>query len=569
MPSDSIENEDFELSRFRKSREGSSESDVSLYGVDGDETAGSDNDDFEIEEDQCEKHQSIHILPLYAQLPHDQQKRVFEPAPEGSRMIVLATNVAETSLTIPGIRYVFDCGRAKEKRYDTSTGVQSFDIEWISKANASQRAGRAGRSGPGHCYRLYSSAVFERDFEEHPAPEILRVAVDGVVLKLCNIGIPVNGFPFPTPPNPQALSTARTLLENLGAIQNGKLTQLGEELDNYPLSPRLSRILAVAQQRKCQLDHVVSLVAILTTPDIYIPENQLKPSGDLAGDDTEGTAAETHRKEHNRFHATMSRYDRHSDATKLLTTLSDFAQHQTTPPHFKTFTRVKALSETLQLRAQLHNLIAAQRHITPPRNQTGPILTAPSPPQLDNLRHLAAAGFTDQIAQRADLSPTPPPLGAKRPSRAVHVPYITLFGSHEEKARSTGGFVHIHAASVLARLPPASLPRFVAYSHLSLAAASSIPAPDDTRARVRMHPLAPLSAEQIVELAEETPLLREGKPMKWEKLERGESGEERREVLSVPFLKGEAGGREWPLPLARRVVQRRVGGGGWVVEKVL
>lgn len=123
----------------------------------------------------------LHVLPLYSLLPTKDQLRVFEDAPEGSRMCILATNVAETSLTIPGIRYVVDCGRSKERSFDKTTGVQSFDIGWISKASAMQRAGRSGRTAPGHCYRLYSSAVYERDFPEFAEAEILRMPIEGTL----------------------------------------------------------------------------------------------------------------------------------------------------------------------------------------------------------------------------------------------------------------------------------------------------------------------------------------------------------------------------------------------------
>lgn len=151
--------------------------------VSGDEsgTNKEDDDDFAVEIS-AELTPSMHILPLYSLLPTSEQLRVFEDPPEGSRLVVLATNIAETSLTIPGIRYVFDCGRAKDRRYDDITGVQSFEIGWISKASASQRAGRAGRTGPGHCYRLYSSAVYERDFEDFTKPEILRTPLEGSYL---------------------------------------------------------------------------------------------------------------------------------------------------------------------------------------------------------------------------------------------------------------------------------------------------------------------------------------------------------------------------------------------------
>ena len=122
----------------------------------------------------------LHVLPLFSLLSVSEQLRIFQPPPDGSRLCVVATNVAETSLTIPGIRYVVDCGRVKERIYDKGTGVESYQIGWISKASAAQRAGRAGRTGPGHCYRLYSSAVFERDFSQFSEPEILKYPIEGI-----------------------------------------------------------------------------------------------------------------------------------------------------------------------------------------------------------------------------------------------------------------------------------------------------------------------------------------------------------------------------------------------------
>ena len=122
----------------------------------------------------------LHVLPLFSLLPVAEQLQVFQPPPEGSRLCVVATNIAETSLTIPGIKYVVDCGRVKERVYNKNTGVESFQIGWISKASAAQRAGRAGRTGPGHCYRLYSSTVFERDFNQFSEPEILKSPIEGI-----------------------------------------------------------------------------------------------------------------------------------------------------------------------------------------------------------------------------------------------------------------------------------------------------------------------------------------------------------------------------------------------------
>ncbi|KAL8894879.1 MAG: hypothetical protein Q9207_008378 [Kuettlingeria erythrocarpa] len=243
-----------------------------------DEVEDEDDRDFDID-DPTPASSRIHILPLYSQLQTKDQLKVFEPPPEGARLIVLATNVAETSLTIPGIRYVFDCGRAKEKKYNQLSGVQSFEIGWISKASASQRAGRAGRTGPGHCYRLYSSAVYERDFEEHAEPEIIKMPAEGVVLQLKSMDLQhVVNFPFPTPPDRQSLAKAEHLLTYLGAITNGgKITPIGRDLSIYPLSPRLSKILLIGHQQKC-MPYTIAMVAALSVPELFPISKQMKPA---------------------------------------------------------------------------------------------------------------------------------------------------------------------------------------------------------------------------------------------------------------------------------------------------
>lgn len=134
---------------------------------------------------------ALYVLPLYAMLPASAQLRVFEEVPEGHRLVVVATNVAETSLTIPSIKYVVDTGKEKVKTYNYTNGMATFEVQWISKASAAQRSGRAGRTGPGHCYRLYSSAAFSKDdlFPDFSHPEISKIPVDGVVLLMKFMGI--------------------------------------------------------------------------------------------------------------------------------------------------------------------------------------------------------------------------------------------------------------------------------------------------------------------------------------------------------------------------------------------
>ncbi|ERM99068.1 hypothetical protein AMTR_s00101p00092980 [Amborella trichopoda] len=192
----------------------------------------------------------LYVLPLYAMLPAPEQLRVFGSVPEGERLVVVATNVAETSLTIPGIKYVVDSGREKVKNYEGSSGVAKFEIQWISKASASQRAGRAGRTGPGHCYRLYSSAVFNNIFPDFSTPEISKTPVDGVFLVMKSMGIDkVANFPFPTPPESAALAEAEQCLKVLDALDSkGRLTPLGKAMARYPISPRHSRMILTAIQ---------------------------------------------------------------------------------------------------------------------------------------------------------------------------------------------------------------------------------------------------------------------------------------------------------------------------------
>ncbi|GJS59310.1 ATP-dependent RNA helicase DEAH13 isoform X2 [Tanacetum coccineum] len=190
------------------------------------------------------------VLPLYAMLPASAQLRVFEDMKEGERLVVVATNVAETSLTIPGIKYVVDTGREKVKNYNSSNGMETYEVNWTSKASAAQRAGRAGRTGPGHCYRLYSSAVFSNIFNEYSTAEILKIPVDGVVLLMKSMGIKeVIKFPFPTPPESKALYEADVCLKSLEALDcDGNLTPLGKAMSRYPMSPRHSRMLLTVVQ---------------------------------------------------------------------------------------------------------------------------------------------------------------------------------------------------------------------------------------------------------------------------------------------------------------------------------
>ncbi|XP_014479502.1 PREDICTED: probable ATP-dependent RNA helicase kurz [Dinoponera quadriceps] len=224
--------------------------------------------------------QPLWVLPLYSLLPGHKQAKVFEPPPEGYRLCVVCTNVAETSLTIPNIKYVVDSGRCKTRVYDKVTGVSTYRICYVSKAAASQRAGRAGRTGPGHCYRLYSSAVYNNQFEEYSPSEIQRKPVDDLLLqmKAMNIDKVVN-FPFPTPPDIAQLKYAEKRLTILGALQQppkkqeetycAKVTPLGRSIAAFPVAPRYGKMLALSHQHNL-LKYTICMVAALSVQEVLI-----------------------------------------------------------------------------------------------------------------------------------------------------------------------------------------------------------------------------------------------------------------------------------------------------------
>ncbi|CAL8583195.1 putative ATP-dependent RNA helicase DHR1 [Xanthoria parietina] len=526
-----------------------------------------DDQDFVIEDSTAAALQ-MHVLPLYSQLQTKDQLRVFEPPPEGSRLVVLATNVAETSLTIPGIRYVFDCGRAKEKKYDQLTGVQSFEVGWISKASASQRAGRAGRTGPGHCYRLYSSAVYERDFKEHAEPEILRMPVEDVVLQLKSMDLQhVVNFPFPTPPDRSSLAKAEKLLTYLGALSNGKITPVGRDLSIYPLSPRFSKMLLIGHQHGC-MPYTIAMVAALAVPELFIPENQLDLSTPAQDSQSIYThtdlqaeeAREARRKSYNHAHHLFSKNSTTSDGLKALTALCAYA-YAPDPIVFcnQMFLRPKALSEASRLRSQLSSVVRTNHPTL--LGSYNPRLPEPSKIQLKALQQILAAAFIDQLAIRADLAPSPPEM-ARKPSRAIDQPYLPLFPTHQGRVEDLVDVaVFIHPSSVLAHLPPKDLPQYLVYAHLQRGSPATIDG--SKKVKTRMHALTSVTGNQIQALAQGTPLLGYGKPVG--KIMEVEMGV--RECWVGVEVRGEKGREGWPLG-ARRVVQRRKGG-EWVVERVV
>lgn len=217
------------------------------------------------------------ICPIYANLPTELQAKIFEPTPEGARKVVLATNIAETSLTIDGIKYVIDPGFSKMKSYNPRTGMESLLVAPISKASANQRAGRSGRTGPGKCFRLYTAYNYMNDLDDNTVPEIQRTNLANVVLSLKSLGIhDLLNFDFMDPPPAEALLKALELLFALSALNKlGELTKVGRRMAEFPLDPMLSKMIVASDKYKCS-DEIISVAAMLSVGNsiFYRPKDK-------------------------------------------------------------------------------------------------------------------------------------------------------------------------------------------------------------------------------------------------------------------------------------------------------
>ncbi|KAJ5791883.1 uncharacterized protein N7518_008894 [Penicillium psychrosexuale] len=214
----------------------------------------------------------ILVLPLFAALPQAAQQRVFAPAPPRTRKVVLSTNIAETSVTVSGVRHVIDCGKAKVKQFRTRLGLDSLLVKPISKSAAIQRKGRAGREAPGQCFRLYT----EKDYlalDETNTPEILRCDLSQALLNMKARGVDdIVGFPFLTRPPREALEKALLQLLNINALEDdGKISAVGLHIAKLPLTPTLGRVLLAAAENgpECLLD-VIDIISCLSVENIFL-----------------------------------------------------------------------------------------------------------------------------------------------------------------------------------------------------------------------------------------------------------------------------------------------------------
>lgn len=212
----------------------------------------------------------IIILPVYSALPHEQQTRIFEPAPIGERKCIIATNIAEASLTINGIYYVIDPGFVKQQVYNPKRRMNALKIVPISQNSANQRAGRAGRTGPGQCYRLYSQSAYKNEMFKSAVPEIQRTNIGNVVLMLKAMGIgDILAFDFMDKPNQATLIAAMHDLYKLGALDDeGLLTRHGRTMAEFPLDPPMSKVLMQSVDLKCT-DEALTVISMLQAENIF------------------------------------------------------------------------------------------------------------------------------------------------------------------------------------------------------------------------------------------------------------------------------------------------------------
>ncbi|XP_077015676.1 putative ATP-dependent RNA helicase DHX37 isoform X2 [Tamandua tetradactyla] len=363
------------------------------------------------EGDQPDSSLPLHVLPLYSLLAPEKQAQVFRPPPEGTRLCVVATNVAETSLTIPGIKYVVDCGKVKKRFYDRVTGVSSFRVTWVSQASADQRAGRAGRTEPGHCYRLYSSAVFG-DFEQFPPPEITRRPVEDLILQMKALNIEkVINFPFPTPPSVESLIAAEELLISLGALQappktermkqlqtsrvSCPITPLGRTMATFPVAPRYAKMLALSRQHGC-LPYTITIVAAMTVRELF--EELDRPA---ASDDelTRLKGKQARVAQMKRAWAGRGAALKLGDFMLLLGAVGA-CEYAGCSPQFceANGLRYKAMLEIRRLRGQL---TTAVNTVCPEIGLfVDPKMQPPSDSQATYLRQIVTAGLGDHLARR-------------------------------------------------------------------------------------------------------------------------------------------------------------------------
>ncbi|PUU82695.1 P-loop containing nucleoside triphosphate hydrolase protein [Tuber borchii] len=283
------------------------------------------------------------ILPVYSALPSEMQSKIFEPAPPGCRKVVIATNIAETSITIDQIYYVIDPGFVKQNAFDPKLGMDSLVVTPISQAQAKQRAGRAGRTGPGKCYRLYTEAAFQSEMLPTSIPEIQRQNLSHTILMLKAMGInDLLHFDFMDPPPTNTMLTALEELYALSALDDeGLLTRLGRKMADFPMEPALAKVLIASVDIGCS-DEILSIVAMLSVQTVFYRPKEKQNQAD---------------QKKAKFH------DPHGDHLTLLNVYNAWKNSAFSNPWcFDNFIQARSMKRAKDVRSQLEMIMSRYNH---------------------------------------------------------------------------------------------------------------------------------------------------------------------------------------------------------------
>ncbi|KAI9765663.1 MAG: DEAH-box ATP-dependent RNA helicase prp22 [Geoglossum simile] len=284
------------------------------------------------------------ILPVYSALPSEMQSKIFDPAPPGSRKVVIATNIAETSITIDQIYYVIDPGFVKQNAFDPKLGMDSLVVTPISQAQAKQRAGRAGRTGPGKCFRLYTESAFQSEMLPTSIPEIQRQNLSHTILMLKAMGInDLLHFDFMDPPPTNTTLTALEELYALSALDDeGLLTRLGRKMADFPMEPALAKVLIASVDMGCS-DEVLSIVAMLSVQSVFYRPKEKQQQAD---------------QKKAKFH------DPHGDHLTLLNVYNGWKSSKFSNPWcYENFIQARSMRRAQDVRQQLVSIMERYKHV--------------------------------------------------------------------------------------------------------------------------------------------------------------------------------------------------------------
>lgn len=325
-------------------------------------------------------------LPLFAALPQHAQQRIFEKTPYRTRKVILATNIAETSVTVPGVRFVIDCGKSKIKQFRNRLGLESLLVKPISKSAAIQRKGRAGRESPGQCYRLYTEAGY-KEFEERTSPEILRCDLSHAILTMKARGVDdVVNFPFLDRPPREALEKALLQLLQLSALtETGTISDKGLKIAKFPLTPTLGLVLveAASPERDCLLD-AIDIVSALSVENIFL---------NLVTEERKEAAEEARRE----------LYRREGDHMTLLVTVQRYAEEHSDRKAWceRHFVSHRAMQNVMNIRKQLREQAKKLNMLS----SSEAAASAASAPSEERTRALLACLLKGFVSNTARLMP--------------------------------------------------------------------------------------------------------------------------------------------------------------------